>query len=114
MVDLRPYRHSADSAAVYALWQAVLGQQWPIAAADFDRLLTKSPLYQDGDYFVACHADRIVGFVAAQIDRGNPERSSIAALLVDPQFQRRGIGTALHNAALAHLRTNGANKMQLG
>lgn len=114
MVDVRPYRQQTDAAAVYTLWQAVLGQQWPLTAADFYRLLTESPSYQDGDYLVACQDDRIIGFVAAQIDRGNPGWSSIAALFVDPYFQRRGIGTALHAAALAHLRTNAATKVQLG
>jgi beta-N-acetylhexosaminidase len=114
MVDVRPYHQAADSPAVYALWQAALGRQWPIAAADFHRLLTESPLYQAGDYFVACQGDRIVGFAAAQIDRNNPEFTSIPALFVDPQFQRRGIGTALHAAALGHLRTSGAGLVQLG
>jgi beta-N-acetylhexosaminidase len=114
MVDVRPYRQAADSAAVYTLWQAALGQQWPITATDFHRLLTESPLYQAGDYFVACQGDQIVGFVAAQIDRNNPEMAGIAALCVDPQSQRRGIGTALHAAALAHLRASGATRVQLG
>jgi len=100
MLDVRPYRQPADSAAIYALWQAVLGRQWPIAAADFHRLLTGSPQYQAGDYFVACQDDQIVGFVAAQIDRSDPASAAIAALFVDPQLQRRGIGTALHAAAL--------------
>jgi beta-N-acetylhexosaminidase len=114
MFDLRPYRQQADDAAVYALWQAALGRQWPIAASDFHQLLTGSPLYQAGDYFVACQDDRIVGFVAVQIDRSQPAMASIPALFVDPQFQRRGIGTALHAAALAHLRVSGAGQVQLG
>jgi beta-N-acetylhexosaminidase len=114
MVDLRRYREQADAAAVYALWQAALGAEWPIAAADFHQLLTGSPLYQDGDYIVACRDDRIIGFAAAQIDRNNPAFASIGALFVDPQVQRRGIGTALHTAALAHLQTNGAGVVQLG
>jgi beta-N-acetylhexosaminidase len=114
MFDVRPYHQAADSAAVYALWQAALGQQWPIVAADFHRLLTESPLYQAGDYFVACQGERIVGFVAAQIDRSQPDMASIPALFVDPQFQRRGIGTALHAAALGHLRASGAGMVQLG
>ena len=114
MLDLRPYRQPADSAAVYALWQAALGQQWPIAAADFHQLLTGSPQYQAGDYFVACQAAQIVGFVSAQIDRSDPASAAIAALFVDPQFQRRGIGTALHTAALEHVQTSGATQVQLG
>jgi beta-N-acetylhexosaminidase len=114
MVDVRPYHQATDSVAVYALWQAAVGAQWPIAAADFHWLLTNSPQYQEGDYFVACAWERIVGFAAAQIDRNNLEFTSIAALLVDPQFQRRGIGMALHAAALEHLRASGAGMVQLG
>src|SRR5262245_22495642 len=114
MYDLRPYRKREDAAAVYALWQATVGEQWPIAAADFNQLLTGSPLYQDGDYVVACEDERIIGLAAVQVDRSNPEFASIPMLLVDPQRQRRGIGTALHAAAIAHLRANGAGTMQLG
>jgi predicted N-acetyltransferase YhbS len=114
MFDLQPYDQPADAAAVYALWQAALGRQWPIAAADFYQVLTGSPLYQAGDYFVACQDDRIAGFVAAQIDRSDPASAAIAALFVDPQFQRRGIGAALHTAALAHLQASGATQVQLG
>ena len=65
MFDIRPYQQQADSAAVYALWQAAVGQPWPIAAADFHHVLTSSPLYQTGDYFVACAGERIVGFAEA-------------------------------------------------
>src|SRR4051794_34665676 len=111
MFDLRSYRQEADLEAIYALWQAALGQHWPIAATDFHSLLTGSPLYQAGDYFVACQDDQIVGFVAAQIDRGNPALASIPALFIDPQFQRRGIGSALQAAALAHLRASGATRV---
>ncbi|MDQ2995586.1 MAG: GNAT family N-acetyltransferase [Chloroflexota bacterium] len=114
MFELRPYRQQADSDAVYALWQKALGQLWPIAAANFHTLLTGSPLYREGDYFVACQADQIVGFVAAQLDRSDPEAASIAALFVDPQWQRRGIGASLHAAALAHLQASGATRVQLG
>jgi beta-N-acetylhexosaminidase len=114
MLDVRPYRQPADSAAIYALWQAVLGRQWPIAAAEFHWLLTGSPQYQAGDYFVACQDDQIVGFVAAQIDRSQPDSAAIMTLYVDPQHQRHGIGTALHAAALAHLWASGATRVQLG
>jgi hypothetical protein len=44
MLDLRPYREREDGAAVYALWQAALGRQWPIDIAAFLKLLTGSPL----------------------------------------------------------------------
>jgi GNAT superfamily N-acetyltransferase len=114
MLDLRPYREREDGAAVYALWQAALGQQWPIDAADFQRLLADSPLYASGDCIVAWQDGAIIGFVAAQIDRGAPAEASIAALFVDPRHQRRGVGTALQAAALAHLRDVGSTRVQIG
>jgi beta-N-acetylhexosaminidase len=114
MIVIHAYDDERNKAAVYALWQAALGRQWPIAAADFQRLLTESPSYQAGDYCVAWQDDRIVGFVATQIDRGNPESAAISALFVEPQFQRCGIGTALHTAALEHLRASRAGRVQLG
>jgi ribosomal protein S18 acetylase RimI-like enzyme len=114
MAEIRPYREHQDAGATYALWQAALGRQWPIDAGDFQKLLTDFPQYHAGDYFVACEHEQIVGFVAAQIDRGNPAFGGIAALFVDPQFQRRGIGTLLHQAALERLREIGAGTVQLG
>ena len=52
--------------------------------------------------------------MAAQIDRANPAYSGIVALLVEPRFQRQGIGSLLHQAALEHLRGAGASTVQLG
>jgi ribosomal protein S18 acetylase RimI-like enzyme len=114
MVDLRPYREQEDAVAVYALWETVLGQQWPIDAAVFQQLLTGSPLYVAGDHIVAWQDDRLVGFVATQLDRSDPASGGIPALYVDPRYQRRGIGTALHEAALTRLHEAGASSLQIG
>src|SRR5262249_54504531 len=103
-----------DADAVYALWLAALGEQWPIDGAVFHKLLTDWPLYVAGDHFVARKNDRIIGFVATRMDRGDPASGAIPALYVDPQFHRRGIGTALHEAALGHLREIGARTVQVG
>src|SRR5262245_58762155 len=113
MITIHPYIPEQDEAAVFALWQAALGQQWPLAAADFRLVTTGSPHYQAGDHFVARVGDRIVGFAATQMQRGQPDTASFMAVCVDPALRRQGIGTALHTAALDHLRTLGASNVQL-
>lgn len=61
-------------------------------------------------YFVACEADvgrAVVGTVAAVPDPHEGARGHVQALYVDPGLWGRGIGRALHEAALDHLRTSG-------
>jgi len=114
MVIIRPYDAERDEDAVFALWQTTLGRQWPLAAAAFQKIITGSPQYQADDHFVARRGEQIAGFVAAQVNRDDPGTGGIPVLCVDPEFQRQGVGTALHEAALAHLRARGAARLQLG
>src|SRR5262245_18652588 len=113
MVTIHAYNPEQDEAAVFALWQAALGQQWPLAAADFRLVTTGSEHYQAGDHVVARRGEAIVGFAATQMQRGQPDTASFMAICVDPAAQRQGIGTALHAAALDHLHTLGATNVQL-
>lgn len=59
---------------------------------------------------VACHAgpdQTVVGTVAAVPDLEDGARSYLHGLYVDPGQWGRGVGAALHDAALAHLRGGG-------
>jgi GNAT superfamily N-acetyltransferase len=59
---------------------------------------------------VACHAgpdQTVIGTVAAVPDLEDGSRSYLHGLYVDPGHWGRGIGRALHDAALAHLRGGG-------
>src|SRR5690349_15267211 len=106
MTQIRPYIPAQDADAVYALWQATLNPTWPLTRTQFGLVVTTPPLYQDGDDFVAEEDGRIVGFVATQAQRAGyvPYHSgSIVVLLVAPEAQRRGIGRALLDHAVAHL-----------
>jgi beta-N-acetylhexosaminidase len=114
MVTIERYDTERDEEAIYALWRAALGREWPLAQAAFAKLLTGSPLYQAGDHLVARQGQEVVGFVATNLDRGDPTSAAIPVLCVEPRLQRRGIGTALHQAALAHLRASGATRVQIG
>ena len=79
--------------AVAEEWHQAITQPWGRAA-----------------YFVACDATpehTVVGTVAAVPDPDETSRGHIQALYVDPGHWGRGIGRALHDAALDHLRASG-------
>lgn len=79
--------------AVAEEWHRAVSQPWGRAA-----------------YFVACDATpehTVVGTVAAVPDTDETSRGHLQALYVDPGHWGRGIGRALHDAALDHLRASG-------
>lgn len=61
---------------------------------------------EDTHVWVASKESRIVGFVALQLHRDN-RMGEIYMIAVDPDFQRRGIATALTNYSLAWLKDAG-------
>lgn len=115
MAAIRPYRPTSDESAVFALWQAALGETWPLTRAMFANIIKASTTGEPGTHFVATSQGRIVGFVGSGI-YSTPFGTIgyIPALFVAPAMQRRGIGTALHDAALDHLRAAGAQHLRLG
>ena len=117
-LQVRPYNPNLDSAALLPLWQAALGDTWPMRDDLLRRQLTDHRFYRGDDHFVAVADERIVGFVGTQIDRSEAdvqERSGgISVVLVHPERQRQGIGTRLHEAALDHLRQAGVGALRLG
>lgn len=111
MVTIRPYEPEHDTAAVFAVWQAAIGHQWPLSAQRFHAVIDDP--YAAG-HCVALEDDRVVGFAATHKDWENTTEATLTALLVTPEWQRRGIGTALHEAALDHLRDIGVRRVDLG
>jgi GNAT superfamily N-acetyltransferase len=103
-VPIRPYDPERDEAALLDLWDAALGDRWPVVPAALRRVLA------GGEHFVA-EQGGLIGFVGTQA-RG--ERGGLLAVLVDPAHRRRGVGRALHERALAHLRGRGARTVRLG
>jgi beta-N-acetylhexosaminidase len=116
-MQIRPYIPEQDADAAYGLWQATLNSQWPLTRTQFTLVVTTPPLYQDGDDFVAEEDGRIVGFVATQAQRAGYVQwrgGNIVVLLVAPEAQRRGIGRALLDHAVAHLQAAGMQEAQIG
>ena len=69
MLAIRPYQPAAHEEAIFGLWQATFEQTWPLTRDTFRRVTVGTPLYREGDHFVAEDACAYVGFVATQVDR---------------------------------------------
>jgi ribosomal protein S18 acetylase RimI-like enzyme len=114
---IRPYDPSRDEGYVYGLWQETLGSLWPVSQAAFHHKTVDNEAYRSGDHFVAEIGGTIVGFVATQVRTVPGEdhpRGQLMVLLVDPRHQRRQIGRALLDHALASLRRKSVIEAQLG
>lgn len=120
-LTLRAYEVAQDEAAVYALWQRLLGGTWPISRAVFHKTTVGNSVYRTDDHAVAVTGnDQIVGFVATQM-RALPDVAAsdqspgeLMVMLVNPDYQRQGIGTALLDRGLAVLKGRGASQVQVG
>jgi len=102
---------------IAALWERALGETYPVSERVlFPRIVSRNTL-EPGDGLVAVDSDRIVGFGLLEIDRapicpGRPE--SVQALLVDPAYQRRGIGSELLTRLEKRLRELGVTNVITG
>jgi len=116
MVSIRPYQPALDEAAVFDLWQTTFGGTWPLTRDVFRRVTSGTAVYRAGDHFVAEQDSTLAGFVTTQTieRRSSPRTGHIGAMVIAPEQRRRGIGRALHDAALTHLRTAGVRRAQLG
>jgi GNAT superfamily N-acetyltransferase len=113
-MQIRAYHHATDEETLLKLWAAVFGEDWPLDAALFRREAVDVPTYRPGDHLLAEMDEKIVGFALTQVGMGAPPRGSLLAMGVHPDYRRRGLGRALHAAALARLRERGAEHAQLG
>lgn len=91
---IRPFAAAADRQFAEGLWRAAMPRSWPPLPAG---------ILLPGEGLVAEAGTGPVGLVAA--DRAG----SVPLILVDPAFQRRGIGTGLLAAALEQLHAAGAS-----
>jgi len=95
---------------VAELWARALGDTYPVTERVlFPRIVARNTL-APGDGVAAFDGDRLVGFGLLEIDRSalqEPIGSSIQALLADPAYQRRGLGTAMLEGVEARLRQLG-------
>ena len=96
---IRPFAAAADRAWVRLLWQAAMPPSWPVLPAGIGQL---------GVGLVAQAGHVPVGFAALDM------AGSIPLILVEPGYQRRGIGAALLEAALQQIRAGTAGRVTAG
>ncbi|HXM55818.1 MAG TPA: GNAT family N-acetyltransferase [Candidatus Dormibacteraeota bacterium] len=96
---LRALDATRDRPALERLWRDALAPAWPPLPDALDRL-------REG--FVAEARGGVAGAVALESPAG------VQLLLVAPDHRRRGVGTALLEAAADRLRAAGAERLQLG
>src|SRR5215469_11042045 len=94
--EIRPFAATADRAWVRLLWEAAMPPSWPVLPAGIGQL---------GQGLIAEAGPVPVGFAALDT------AGSIPLILVDPGYQRRGIGTGLLEAALQQVRAGTASAM---
>ena len=119
-VTVRP-AEPADTQAMGSVWlraalvgyEGIFPPEAPMptveAVAEDWRLAIERP-WGRAAYFVALDSGpdrRVVGTVAAVPDPDESVRGHLQALYVDPGHWGRGIGRALHDVALDHLRASG-------
>lgn len=113
MLEIRPADPQNDEALLLQLWRGCLSSRWAVTPAWFRRVTVVSTS-RPGDLLLAEQAGHAIGFALTQVGQGAEPGGSILALGVLPEFRRRGVGRALHTAALAQLRARGALNACLG
>ncbi|KAK4234588.1 hypothetical protein C8A03DRAFT_47119 [Achaetomium macrosporum] len=108
---------SRDIAAVSDLWCQCLPNEFHLGRDQFETLLCRDGYAM---HYVVREPDtsQVLGFCATYttyVDGSDCLLGSLAALLVHPSHQRRGIGRSLHVHALHQLtKTRGVSRIQLG
>jgi len=102
----------ADAAAVVTLREKVYPYLVRGVTAT-NRTIASPPPGEAWAAFVALDRDRVVGWVAASRNprAASPDAGAISLLHVHPDHRRRGLGTALCEAATGHLRSAGVRRV---
>ncbi len=111
MWEIQPYEAATDEALAFTLWQTAIGQIWPIDFQRFQQVLAAPR----AGHFVARSQGQVIGFVAtSQSPSWGQQVGYIQALLVAPAWQKQGLGSALLEQALTHLRAEQVDALRLG
>lgn len=108
MDDLRLTPYESDHGpAVVSLWNRAIGNSYPLQERLLRQNVDENPNFRPGDAILAWRGNALVGFALLQRYRGDePDCQGwkntgwLAAVVVDPALQRRGIGTRMVAALL--------------
>ena len=109
---IQAYNAETDASAAFHLWKETVGQQWPLDSSRFQKVLSAPGTR----HFVARgQGAELIGFLGTQQTRSwNTNTGHVLAVLVAPAYQRRGVGSALCEAAFQYMREAGVALVQLG
>jgi GNAT superfamily N-acetyltransferase len=122
MLEILAYR-DAMLEEVLEVWNAALGDRFPLTRELFLQNAVHSPHFDPGGCLVARMAGRgkAVGICLAKVAREPlgadgwlPDLGWISLLAVHPAHQRRGIGRALLERSERYLRDHGRHRVALG
>lgn len=107
--------------AIVDLWNKELSNEFPITEKLFEQnSLIDENVFNQGSRIAVNEKDQVVGFIVAKkwqenlsIDLGK-SIGWIQVLLVDHEYQNKGIGSTLLKTAEKALKDNGINKVLLG
>jgi len=116
----KPYRKSL-AADIVRLWNRAMGDAFPMTLRLFRQNTEGAPSYDPDDSTVVCHQDEVIGYILTKRFReDDPLRETVGsagwieAIIVDPAWQKQGVGRDLMAWAMYRLRSNGADKIVLG
>ena len=116
-MKLIQYERETHGRLAFDLWQRTVGQQYPIALEHFIKSVNKRTSYEDGDGIVAVESGQVIGFGMVEADYKNPLWNGwggIMALLVDPAYRRKHIGSAILERLERRMSQVGCREMHLG
>jgi len=116
----KPYRRS-QAPQVVRLWNRAMGPAFPMSTRLFRQNTENPPSHRPDDSTVVSAGDQVVGYIrTTRFREQDPLLESMAnvgwidAVMVDPDWQRRGLGRDLMTWAMYKLRSEGAGKVYLG
>ncbi len=116
----KPYRASLAGDIAH-LWNRALGEHFPMSVRLLRQNVEGAPSFSPADSTIVSMDDQVVGFVLTKRFREqDPLRETmgkigwIESLIVDPAWQRQGVGRDLLAWAMYRLRSEGAEKLYLG
>ena len=109
-MDIAEYDLLQHYGEVASLWERTLGDCYPVTHRVLLPRIGTRISYEPGDGMVAVECGRVVGFGINEVDRaplGSLKSGGVQAILVDPAYQRRGIGSDLLSRLEARLKRIG-------
>lgn len=119
-IDLRAYE-PATAPHVVALWNAAVGDLFPLREPVLRQCLELNPSFRSSDALLAWEGDRPVGFgylglhrVVAAETLAFRRRSQLQAVVVHPDRRRRGIGRRICGQLALAARSHGSETVEAG